>query len=133
MAFKLGLGFLPLAEAALDALDTWTAELPSEVLHPYLREVLPQLDGYLKTASELGNTLESAFQLDLALCLKNFNENMLVRGFRYQQHIITVTESTGEKEAELRSRKYRKSKSKGLGSNKENSEVSQFSCVLASV
>ena len=54
MAFKLGLGFLPLAEAALDALDTWTAELPSEVLHPYLQEVLPQLDGYLKTASELG-------------------------------------------------------------------------------
>ena len=75
MAFKLGLGFLPLAEAALDALDTWTAELPSEVLHPYLREVLPQLDGYLKTASELGNTLASAFQLDLALCLRNFNEN----------------------------------------------------------
>lgn len=54
MAFKLGLGFLPLAEAALDALDTWTEELPSEILHPYLREVLPQLDGYLKTASELG-------------------------------------------------------------------------------
>ncbi|CAB4005561.1 DNA-dependent kinase catalytic subunit-like [Paramuricea clavata] len=58
MAFKLGLGFLPLAEAALDALDTWTAELPSEVLHPYLREVLPQLDGYLKTASELESANE---------------------------------------------------------------------------
>ncbi|XP_028413162.1 DNA-dependent protein kinase catalytic subunit-like [Dendronephthya gigantea] len=62
-AFKLGLGFLPLAEAALDALDTWTAELPSEILHPYLREVLPQLDGYLKTASELETSNEKETKL----------------------------------------------------------------------
>ena len=54
MAFKLGLSFLPLAETALDALDAWTAELPPDVLHPYLQDVLPYLDGYLKTASELG-------------------------------------------------------------------------------
>ncbi|XP_029105413.1 DNA-dependent protein kinase catalytic subunit-like [Scleropages formosus] len=49
-AFKLGLSHLPLAGAALDALEEWSSFIPQHVLQPYYREVLPCLDAYLQTA-----------------------------------------------------------------------------------
>ena len=51
MTFKLGLSYLPLANMGLAALEKWAGQLPSNLLHPPLRNVLPYLDEYLKTTT----------------------------------------------------------------------------------
>ena len=51
-ALRLGLGYPPLARAALDALDTWSTSLPPSLLQPYYSSLLPVLDDYLKAASD---------------------------------------------------------------------------------
>ena len=51
-ALRLGLGYPPLARAALDALDTWSTSLPPSLLQPYYSSLLPVLDNYLKAASD---------------------------------------------------------------------------------
>ncbi|KAG7524628.1 DNA-dependent protein kinase catalytic subunit [Solea senegalensis] len=50
-ALKLGLSHAPLANAALDALEDWSSHLPLETLQPCYTNILPLLDGYLKTTS----------------------------------------------------------------------------------
>ncbi|XP_048576196.1 DNA-dependent protein kinase catalytic subunit isoform X3 [Nematostella vectensis] len=52
LTFKLGLSYLPLAQAGLAALEEWNASLPGDVLRPHLRNILPYLDGYLKSATD---------------------------------------------------------------------------------
>ena len=52
--FKLGLSYLPLANAGLDALESWSAQLSPSVVGPHLRHILPSLDDYLKTSSTGG-------------------------------------------------------------------------------
>ena len=47
--FKLGLSYLPLATAGLAALQAWSCQLPSSVVGPHFRSILPALDDYLKT------------------------------------------------------------------------------------
>ena len=54
MTFKLGLSYLPLASAGLDALEAWTAQLSPSLLHPRLKCVLPYLDDYLRTSGSTG-------------------------------------------------------------------------------
>lgn len=49
VALKLGLSHVPLAEAALDALESWAANVPPETMQPCYSSVLPLLDGYLKS------------------------------------------------------------------------------------
>ena len=51
-ALRLGLGYPPLARAALDALDTWSTSLLPSLLQPYYSSLLPVLDDYLKAASD---------------------------------------------------------------------------------
>ena len=51
MTFKLGLSYLPLANAGLDALELWSSELSPKLLHPYFKHILPYLDDYLRTLS----------------------------------------------------------------------------------
>uniref|UniRef100_A0A3P9A875 DNA-dependent protein kinase catalytic subunit n=1 Tax=Esox lucius TaxID=8010 RepID=A0A3P9A875_ESOLU len=50
-ALKLGLSHAPLANTALDALETWSSRIPQDIMQPYYREILPHLDGYLKTST----------------------------------------------------------------------------------
>ncbi|TRY56699.1 hypothetical protein DNTS_012969 [Danionella cerebrum] len=50
-ALRLGLSHAPLATAALDALESWSSLVPAAVLEPHYPEILPYLDGYLKTTS----------------------------------------------------------------------------------
>lgn len=50
-ALKLGLSHVPLANVALDALEDWSSHIPSEIMQPCYKTILPLLDGYLKTAS----------------------------------------------------------------------------------
>lgn len=54
VTLELGRSYLPLATAALDALEKWSALLPSEVIQPYYSHILPCLDPYLRTASQTG-------------------------------------------------------------------------------
>lgn len=49
VALKLGLSHVPLADAALDALESWAAHIPPETMQPCYSSVLPLLDGYLKS------------------------------------------------------------------------------------
>lgn len=55
VALKLGLSHAPLANAALDALEVWSSRIPRDTMQPYYREILPHLDGYLKTAAADGD------------------------------------------------------------------------------
>ncbi|KAM3592965.1 uncharacterized protein V6R79_002700 [Siganus canaliculatus] len=50
-ALKLGLSHIPLANAALDALEEWSSHIPMETMQPCYTTILPLLDGYLKTSS----------------------------------------------------------------------------------
>ncbi|XP_034980550.2 DNA-dependent protein kinase catalytic subunit [Zootoca vivipara] len=50
-AFKLGLSYTSMADAALDALEDWSAHIPRYVIQPYYKDILPCLDGYLKTST----------------------------------------------------------------------------------
>ncbi|KAM9332600.1 DNA-dependent protein kinase catalytic subunit [Pholidichthys leucotaenia] len=50
-ALKLGLSHIPLANAALDALEDWSSHIPLETMQSCYTNILPLLDGYLKTTS----------------------------------------------------------------------------------
>ncbi|XP_071387705.1 DNA-dependent protein kinase catalytic subunit [Centroberyx affinis] len=50
-ALKLGLSHVPLANAALDALEAWSSHIPLETMQPCYKNILPLLDGYLKTTT----------------------------------------------------------------------------------
>ncbi|CAG5895668.1 unnamed protein product [Menidia menidia] len=50
-ALRLGLSHVPLANAALDALEDWSSHIPLETMQPCYSSILPLLDGYLKTTS----------------------------------------------------------------------------------
>lgn len=60
VALKLGLSHVPLADAALDALESWSANIPPETMQPCFSSVLPLLDGYLK--SHLNHSKEAHHQ-----------------------------------------------------------------------
>jgi len=49
LTFKLGLSYLPLAHAGLDALEAWNKKLPPALLHKHFQRILPYLDDYLRT------------------------------------------------------------------------------------
>ena len=56
----MGRSYLPLAEQGLDALELWRDTLPESVLKPYYPQILPYLDAYLKTSTDISNfTFES--------------------------------------------------------------------------
>lgn len=54
MAFKLGLSYTPLAEVALNALEEWSLYICKHVIQPHYTDILPSLDGYLKTSALSG-------------------------------------------------------------------------------
>uniref|UniRef100_A0A8C3JZN1 DNA-dependent protein kinase catalytic subunit n=1 Tax=Calidris pygmaea TaxID=425635 RepID=A0A8C3JZN1_9CHAR len=53
-AFKLGLSCTPMADLGLDALEDWSAHIPRHIMQPYYKDVLPLLDGYLKSSTSTG-------------------------------------------------------------------------------
>ncbi len=53
-ALRLGLSHAPLATAALDALESWSSLIPAAIMRPHYADILPHLDGYLKTTSNSG-------------------------------------------------------------------------------
>ncbi|XP_078691376.1 DNA-dependent protein kinase catalytic subunit-like isoform X2 [Branchiostoma floridae x Branchiostoma belcheri] len=57
--FRLGLSYLPLAHAGLDALERWLLNLPRSALEPHFPHILPYLDSYLQTAADTGSSSSS--------------------------------------------------------------------------
>lgn len=53
-AFRLGLSYTPMADVALDALEDWSAHIPRYTIQPYYKDIVPCLDGYLKTSASAG-------------------------------------------------------------------------------
>uniref|UniRef100_A0A673C7H7 DNA-dependent protein kinase catalytic subunit n=1 Tax=Sphaeramia orbicularis TaxID=375764 RepID=A0A673C7H7_9TELE len=51
-ALRLGLSHVPLANTALDALEDWSSCITLETMQPCYKNILPLLDGYLKTTSD---------------------------------------------------------------------------------
>ncbi|XP_032559787.1 DNA-dependent protein kinase catalytic subunit isoform X2 [Chiroxiphia lanceolata] len=52
-AFKLGLSCIPMADLGLDALEDWSAHIPRHMMEPYYKDILPLLDGYLKSSTSI--------------------------------------------------------------------------------
>ncbi|XP_054840598.1 DNA-dependent protein kinase catalytic subunit [Eublepharis macularius] len=50
-AFKLGLSYTPMADVALDALEDWSFHIPRRTIQPHYKDILPCLEGYLKTST----------------------------------------------------------------------------------
>uniref|UniRef100_A0A8U8BGC8 DNA-dependent protein kinase catalytic subunit n=1 Tax=Geospiza parvula TaxID=87175 RepID=A0A8U8BGC8_GEOPR len=57
-AFKLGLSCTPMADLGLDALEDWSAHIPRHLMQPYYKDVLPLLDGYLKSSISTGTYIQ---------------------------------------------------------------------------
>eukprot|EP00058_Branchiostoma_floridae_P019566 XP_002605056.1 hypothetical protein BRAFLDRAFT_85202 [Branchiostoma floridae] len=55
--FRLGLSYLPLAHAGLDALERWLMNLPRSALEPHFPLILPYLDSYLRTGADAGSDI----------------------------------------------------------------------------
>uniref|UniRef100_A0A3Q3H3L0 DNA-dependent protein kinase catalytic subunit n=1 Tax=Labrus bergylta TaxID=56723 RepID=A0A3Q3H3L0_9LABR len=55
-ALKMGLSHVPLANVALDVLEDWSSHIAPETMQPCYSNILPLLDGYLKTTSSDSKT-----------------------------------------------------------------------------
>ncbi|XP_013210333.1 DNA-dependent protein kinase catalytic subunit [Microtus ochrogaster] len=78
MAFKLGLSHMPLAEVGLHALEEWSVHISKSIMQPYYKDILPCLDGYLKT-SILSDETKSLWEVSALsrAAQKGFNKNVL--------------------------------------------------------
>ncbi|ERE76154.1 DNA-dependent protein kinase catalytic subunit [Cricetulus griseus] len=78
MAFKLGLSHMPLAEIGLHALEEWSVHIDKSIMQPYYKDILPCLDGYLKT-SILSDETKSHWEVSALsrAAQKGFNKNVL--------------------------------------------------------
>ncbi|XP_049981118.1 DNA-dependent protein kinase catalytic subunit [Alexandromys fortis] len=78
MAFKLGLSHMPLAEVGLHALEEWSVHINKSIMQPYYKDILPCLDGYLKT-SILSDETKSHWEVSALsrAAQKGFNKNVL--------------------------------------------------------
>ncbi|XP_038201173.1 DNA-dependent protein kinase catalytic subunit [Arvicola amphibius] len=78
MAFKLGLSHMPLAEIGLHALEEWSVHINKSIMQPFYKDILPCLDGYLKT-SVLSDETKSHWEVSALsrAAQKGFNKNVL--------------------------------------------------------
>uniref|UniRef100_A0A2K6UMZ3 DNA-dependent protein kinase catalytic subunit n=1 Tax=Saimiri boliviensis boliviensis TaxID=39432 RepID=A0A2K6UMZ3_SAIBB len=78
MAFKLGLSYAPLAEVGLNALEEWSVYINKHEMQPYYKDILPCLDGYLKT-SALSDETKSNWEVSALsrAAQKGFNKAVL--------------------------------------------------------
>uniref|UniRef100_A0A9J8AJD6 DNA-dependent protein kinase catalytic subunit n=1 Tax=Cyprinus carpio carpio TaxID=630221 RepID=A0A9J8AJD6_CYPCA len=73
-ALRLGLSHAPLATAALDALESWSSLIPAAIMQPHYADILPHLDGYLKTTTNSGQLfIISSFMMRLLKKSKHFS------------------------------------------------------------
>ncbi|XP_062395733.1 DNA-dependent protein kinase catalytic subunit-like [Sardina pilchardus] len=91
-ALRLGLSHAPLATAALDALELWSSHIPREAMQPHYGDILPHLDGYLKTAA--GDKEDSGMEV---MCLSSGTEKgyggVMMRLLKKAKHLPMGDES----------------------------------------
>ncbi|KAM5298283.1 DNA-dependent protein kinase catalytic subunit [Ctenodactylus gundi] len=110
MAFKLGLSYTPLAEVGLNALEEWSLHICKVVIQPYYKDILPSLDGYLKTstlsdesksswdASALSHAMQKGFGKDVLKHLKkntNLSSNEAVSLEEVRIRVVQMLGSLG--------------------------------------
>nr|Q8WN22.1 RecName: Full=DNA-dependent protein kinase catalytic subunit; Short=DNA-PK catalytic subunit; Short=DNA-PKcs [Canis lupus familiaris]AAL40979.1 DNA-dependent protein kinase catalytic subunit [Canis lupus familiaris] len=78
MAFKLGLSYTPLAEVGLNALEEWSVCICKHIIQPHYKDILPSLDGYLKT-SALSDETKNSWEVSAPsqAAQKGFNQVVL--------------------------------------------------------
>uniref|UniRef100_F6UGH4 DNA-dependent protein kinase catalytic subunit n=1 Tax=Xenopus tropicalis TaxID=8364 RepID=F6UGH4_XENTR len=77
-AFKLGLSCPPLADVGLDALQDWSTYIPSDILQPYYKDIIPLLDGYLTNLSSTDESLSDLDAVRISRALqKGFNKHLI--------------------------------------------------------
>ncbi|XP_053322155.1 DNA-dependent protein kinase catalytic subunit [Spea bombifrons] len=77
-AFKLGLSCPSLADSGLVALEDWSTHIPSEIMQPYYKEILPSLDGYLANSSFADDSMNALELTRLSRASqKGFNKNLI--------------------------------------------------------
>lgn len=52
-----------MADLGLDALEDWSAHIPRHMMQPYYKDVLPLLDGYLKSSTSTGTYMQKIASL----------------------------------------------------------------------
>ncbi|CAL1269299.1 unnamed protein product [Larinioides sclopetarius] len=62
-ALKLGVSYLPLASAAVSALERWSDNLPLDIMKPHFSQLLPYLNCYLLASTIQDDTLVSNAQM----------------------------------------------------------------------
>ncbi|GFR09046.1 DNA-dependent protein kinase catalytic subunit [Trichonephila clavata] len=58
-ALKLGISYLPLASAAISALEKWSESIPLNIIKPHFSRLLPHLNYYLLASTTQDDTLNS--------------------------------------------------------------------------
>ncbi|OCT76787.1 hypothetical protein XELAEV_18031990mg [Xenopus laevis] len=77
-AFKLGLSCPPLADVGLNALQYWSTNIPSDILKPYYKDIIPLLDGYLTNLSSTNESLSTLDMVRISRSLhKGFNKQLI--------------------------------------------------------
>ncbi|KAF4022262.1 hypothetical protein G4228_013963 [Cervus hanglu yarkandensis] len=102
MAFKLGLSYAPLAEAGLNALEEWSVYICKHVIQPYYKDILPSLDGYLKT-SALSDETRSNWEVSALsrAVQKGFTKDVL-KHLKRTKNISSVRDPSASPEARAR-------------------------------
>nr|XP_018915697.1 PREDICTED: DNA-dependent protein kinase catalytic subunit-like [Bemisia tabaci] len=101
VAFRVGSSYLPLADLALTTLERWIDAFPPEKINPFLKEILPCLDSFLRSKDfegdpEAANGLDAEFKvLTSALRkskrkIKKIHERQDTELFRIQKRIILM-------------------------------------------
>ncbi|XP_069777633.1 DNA-dependent protein kinase catalytic subunit isoform X2 [Narcine bancroftii] len=89
--FKLGLSHIPLANAGLDALEDWSAHLSKQTIQPYYKEILPHLDGFLKTS--VSSEFENNWDITRIDTSTKGGNKFLIRHLKKSTHLSMHEES----------------------------------------
>ncbi|XP_038665232.1 DNA-dependent protein kinase catalytic subunit isoform X1 [Scyliorhinus canicula] len=89
-AFKLGLSHIPLADVGLDALEHWSIHISKHAIEPYYKDILPHLDGYLKTAS---NEIENNWEMMSVNTSSKGGNKVLIRRLKNARDLSMNEES----------------------------------------
>ncbi|XP_029002542.1 DNA-dependent protein kinase catalytic subunit isoform X2 [Betta splendens] len=92
VALKLGLSHVPLANAALDALEDWSSHISVEIMQPCYTNILPLLDGYLKNTST-NNKDESSWEVMSSLSSKSEGYNRVMTRLLKQSKQLSMEEA----------------------------------------
>ncbi|XP_013928118.1 PREDICTED: DNA-dependent protein kinase catalytic subunit [Thamnophis sirtalis] len=86
-AFKLGLSYTPMADVALDALEDWSAHIPRYTIQPYYKDIVPCLDGYLKTSASAGESQNNLEVKKLSKAIQKGMNKVVIQHLKKSKNI----------------------------------------------